>query len=36
MRAAAEIRNPHCRRYRKLAAPLGIVGAIEIEASPWI
>ncbi len=23
-------------RYRKLAAPLGIVGAIEIEASPWI
>ena len=23
-------------RYRKLAAPLGIVGAIEVEASPWI
>jgi len=23
-------------RYRSLAAPLGIVGAIEIEASPWI
>jgi len=23
-------------RYRKLAAPLGIVGAIAIEASPWI
>lgn len=23
-------------RYRKLAAPLGVVGAIEIEASPWI
>jgi len=23
-------------RYRKLATPLGIVGAIEIEASPWI
>ena len=23
-------------RYRKLAAPLGIVGAIKIEASPWI
>ena len=23
-------------RYRKLAEPLGIVGAIEIEASPWI
>ncbi len=23
-------------RYRKLAPPLGIVGAIEIEASPWI
>ena len=23
-------------RYRKLAAPLGIVAAIEIEASPWI
>src|SRR6185369_3572290 len=23
-------------RYRRLAAPLGIVGAIEIEASPWI
>ena len=23
-------------RYRKLASPLGIVGAIEIEASPWI
>ncbi len=23
-------------RYRALAAPLGIVGAIEIEASPWI
>ena len=23
-------------RYRKLAEPLGIVGAIEIEASPWV
>jgi L-fuconolactonase len=23
-------------RYRKLAAPLGIAGAIEIEASPWL
>src|SRR6476660_4293534 len=23
-------------RYRRLATPLGIVGAIEIEASPWI
>jgi L-fuconolactonase len=23
-------------RYRKLAAPLGVVGAIAIEASPWI
>ena len=23
-------------RYRRLAEPLGIVGAIEIEASPWI
>ncbi len=23
-------------RYRRLAAPLGVVGAIEIEASPWI
>lgn len=23
-------------RYRRLAAPLGIVGAIEIEASPWL
>jgi predicted TIM-barrel fold metal-dependent hydrolase len=23
-------------RYRKLAAPLGIVAAIEIEASPWV
>jgi L-fuconolactonase len=23
-------------RYRRLAAPLGIVGAIEIEASPWM
>ena len=23
-------------RYRKLASPLGIVGAIAIEASPWI
>src|SRR3954452_21910817 len=23
-------------RYRKLAAPLGIVGAVKIEASPWI
>jgi L-fuconolactonase len=23
-------------RYRKLATPLGIVGAIEVEASPWI
>lgn len=23
-------------RYRKLAAPLGIVAAIEVEASPWI
>ena len=23
-------------RYRKLAAPFGIVGAIEIEASPWL
>ena len=23
-------------RYRRLGAPLGIVGAIEIEASPWI
>jgi L-fuconolactonase len=22
-------------RYRKIAAPLGIVGAIEVEASPW-
>ena len=23
-------------RYRKLASPLGIVGAIEVEASPWM
>src|SRR5208283_565240 len=23
-------------RYRKLAAPLGIVGAVEIDASPWV
>jgi len=23
-------------RYRKLAGPLGIVGAIEVEASPWV
>ncbi|MDR3702018.1 MAG: amidohydrolase family protein [Candidatus Sulfopaludibacter sp.] len=23
-------------RYRKLASPLGIVGALEVEASPWI
>ena len=23
-------------RYRRLAVPLGIVGALEIEASPWI
>jgi L-fuconolactonase len=23
-------------RYRKLARPLGVVGAIEVEASPWI
>lgn len=23
-------------RYRKIAAPLGIVGAIEVEASPWL
>ena len=23
-------------RYRRLAAPLGIVGAVEVEASPWI
>ncbi len=23
-------------RYRKLAAPLGIVGAIEVECSPWL
>lgn len=23
-------------RYRKLATPLGIVGAIEVEASPWV
>jgi predicted TIM-barrel fold metal-dependent hydrolase len=23
-------------RYRKLASPLGIVGAVEVEASPWI
>ena len=23
-------------RYRKLAEPLGIVGAVEVEASPWI
>ena len=23
-------------RYRKLAGPLGIVGAIEVEASPWL
>src|SRR4051812_34832046 len=23
-------------RYRRLAAPLGIVGAIKIEASPWV
>jgi L-fuconolactonase len=23
-------------RYRRLASPLGVVGAIEIEASPWI
>ena len=23
-------------RYRKIAVPLGIVGAIEVEASPWL
>src|SRR6476660_2699055 len=23
-------------RYRKIAGPLGIVGAIEVEASPWL
>src|SRR5262245_11619695 len=23
-------------RYRKFGAPLGVVGAIEVEASPWI
>src|ERR1039458_2180432 len=23
-------------RYRKLATPLGVVGAIEVEASPWL
>jgi len=23
-------------RYRRIAAPLGIVGAIEVEASPWV
>src|SRR5262245_20620223 len=23
-------------RYRKLATPLGIVGAIKVEASPWV
>jgi L-fucono-1,5-lactonase len=23
-------------RYRKIAAPLGVVGAIEVEASPWL
>jgi len=23
-------------RYRKLAAPLGIVGAVKVEASPWV
>src|SRR5215471_10065779 len=23
-------------RYRKIATPLGIVGAIEVEASPWL
>src|SRR5688500_11550278 len=23
-------------RYRRLAAPLGIVGAIKVEASPWV
>ena len=23
-------------RYRKAAAPLGVVGAIEVEASPWV
>src|SRR5689334_17158587 len=23
-------------RYRKLATPLGIVGAVKIEASPWV
>ena len=23
-------------RYRRLAAPLGVVGAVEVEASPWI
>ncbi len=23
-------------RYRKLAEPLGIVGAVKVEASPWI
>jgi len=23
-------------RYRKLAVPLGVVGAIKVEASPWI
>src|SRR5436190_18452554 len=23
-------------RYRKVATPLGVVGAVEVEASPWI
>ena len=23
-------------RYRKIATPLGVVGAIEVEASPWL
>src|SRR6188474_3680251 len=23
-------------RYRKLATPLGIVGAVKVEASPWV
>ena len=29
------VQNGAAHRYRRIAVPLGIVGAIEVEASPW-
>jgi L-fuconolactonase len=34
--AGAAPQSAYPDRYRKLATPLGIVGAIKVEASPWI